>query len=192
MLAAGTARRMGYPKQLLPWDGTTLLGHAVAEAQAVAGASVFVVTGAHRDLVEPHVDTLGVAAIFNPHFEDGLGTSIAAAAAYLLDAGDRYLEVVIMLADQPSVTSGHLTLLIEHSRTARSAAATAYPRGNGVPAAFPWAMLDALQNLGGDAGARQLLNGEAFSVVRVHPQVPLFDIDTPENYRAHEGDQKRH
>ena len=183
---------MGRPKQLLAWKSTTLLGHAVGSAQEVARSDVFVVTGAHRALVEPHVQSLGVPAIFNPRHAEGLGSSIAASASYLASAGVPYREVVIMLADQPAVTSEHLTLLIAHSRRTRSVAATAYPRRAGVPAAFPWAMLETLQNLGGDAGASELLNGDAYSVVLVPTTSPLFDIDTPEDYRDHEGDQERH
>lgn len=191
ILAAGQARRMGRPKQLLAWKDTTLLGHAVAGARSVASAAVFVVTGAYRPQVEAHVHALGVPAIHNPRYAEGLGTSIAAAAAYLLQSPERYREVLLLLADQPAVTADHLRSLIEHCRAGRCVAATAYPQGAGVPAAFPRSTFAALQNLGGDAGARELLNGDVYSVVLVAPQAPLFDIDTPEDYRAHEGNQER-
>src|SRR5438874_1514761 len=35
ILAAGRSRRMGRPKMLLPWGNTTVLGHLVAQWQAL-------------------------------------------------------------------------------------------------------------------------------------------------------------
>ena len=45
ILAAGTSARMGQPKQLLPWKGTTLLNHTLKNAKAIS-PDVLVVLGA--------------------------------------------------------------------------------------------------------------------------------------------------
>jgi molybdopterin-guanine dinucleotide biosynthesis protein A len=47
VLAGGKSRRMGRDKALLPWDGATLIDHAVARLGAVC-ASVQVLSGAER------------------------------------------------------------------------------------------------------------------------------------------------
>ena len=45
ILAAGLSRRMGTPKQLLPWGQTTLLGATIRQAQQARVSAVIVVSG---------------------------------------------------------------------------------------------------------------------------------------------------
>ncbi|MGE0688024.1 MAG: NTP transferase domain-containing protein, partial [Dehalococcoidia bacterium] len=45
ILAAGESSRMGRLKQLLPWDGTTLLDWQVREARAAGVDDVVIVLG---------------------------------------------------------------------------------------------------------------------------------------------------
>jgi molybdopterin-guanine dinucleotide biosynthesis protein A len=45
VLAGGHSRRMGRDKALLPWDGTTLLDHAVARVRAATAAPPTVLSG---------------------------------------------------------------------------------------------------------------------------------------------------
>ena len=183
---------MGRPKQLLPWAGSSLVGNAVAAALGVPRADVYVVLGAHAGLIRTELHGLDVTFIDNPAFATGLGSSIAAAVRYLFDTpATDYAELTFMLADQPAVTSEYLALLLRRTRSTERIVATEYGEHVGVPAVFPVAYAARLGKLSGDAGAKQLLNDPAIFVDRVAPPVDLFDIDTPEDYRRHEGDQKR-
>ena len=51
VLAAGGASRYGGAKQALPWQGTTLVGHALSLARAGGAAETVLVTGAHAEAV---------------------------------------------------------------------------------------------------------------------------------------------
>ena len=53
LLAAGESTRMGKPKQLLPWAGTTLIAWQVNQMKAAGAGEVVVVVGAAAHLVQP-------------------------------------------------------------------------------------------------------------------------------------------
>jgi molybdenum cofactor cytidylyltransferase len=58
ILAAGGSRRMGQPKQLLPFRKQTLLRHAVENAAASVCRPIVVVTGAYAELVSVELEAL--------------------------------------------------------------------------------------------------------------------------------------
>ena len=58
LLAAGESHRMGQPKMLLPWGGTTVLGQVVATFAAAGIEDILVVTGGAREQVESLVANL--------------------------------------------------------------------------------------------------------------------------------------
>ncbi len=51
LLAAGESRRMGQPKALLPWQGTSLLAHQVAAIRSAGVDRVVVVLGHRADVL---------------------------------------------------------------------------------------------------------------------------------------------
>jgi CTP:molybdopterin cytidylyltransferase MocA len=65
ILAAGNSSRLGQPKQLLAFNGKSLIRHVAAEAVKAAGKQVMVVTGANRDLVADELHELPVQVIHN-------------------------------------------------------------------------------------------------------------------------------
>ncbi len=193
VLAAGNSSRMGKPKQLLPWKDTTLIGHAVRVALKVPGSKVFVVVGAYRQAVSSELKGLPVTLIEHPDFQRGLGTSLARGVQHFINQDSHSAEnLVVTLADQPSVSAHYLSRLLDRSCALDAIIATRYPKGAGVPAVFPRRYFNQLANLGGDAGAKQLLNASTSDVYLIEPPFDLFDIDTPEDYQRHEGDQERH
>ncbi len=192
LLAAGSSRRMGSPKQLLPWGGTTLVGHAVRQALAVTDA-VFVVLGANAELVVEELKGLKVSVIKHASHNEGLGSSLACGVAFVASDPHQFARVLVTLADQPAADAAYL---LELCRTAElhpgRIIATAYGARPGVPALFPSAYYAELSALGGDAGAGRLLRAHPEAVMLVRPPQPIYDIDTPEDYRRHEGDQEHH
>jgi len=89
---------------------------------------------------------------------------------------------MVVLADQPLITTAHLDAL----RTSWSGAtdeivATAFDDVLGPPALFPSGCFDELAALQGDAGARQLLQDPRFTVQRIAFADAAIDIDAPED-----------
>ena len=181
MLAAGGSRRLGRPKQVLPYRGTTLLGHTVATARACAFDRLVVVLGGAAEEVRTGVDLSGAEVVENPGHAAGCASSIAAGLRTL---GDRWDVLVLMLGDQPGVTPATVAALLP-GRGDAALAACRYDDGRGHPLAFSRAAAGELAGLRGDKAVWKLLDaaGDAVAEVRVPGPVPL-DVDTWEDYEA--------
>ena len=78
VLAAGGSRRLGEPKQLLPYGSGTLLDHALETARASAFDQLIVALGGSSGEVRSRVDLSGAEVVENPDFGEGCSSSIAA------------------------------------------------------------------------------------------------------------------
>ena len=101
VLGAGGSKRLGRPKQLLPYADGTLLGHVVGVARACAFAQTIVAIGGAADDVRSQVDLADVEVVVNDAYGEGCSSSIAAALAVVDERCD---TLVLMLGDQPGVT----------------------------------------------------------------------------------------
>ena len=183
ILAAGGSSRMGRPKQLLPWKGQTLLRHACETALATKCRPVIVVLGREAAACQEALAGLDVICVINAQWEKGLGTSIASGVAALEKDAPDTTEVLLMLADQPTVTSAFLNaLLAQWSPQPRTIVATKYLEAGGVPAIISSDYFEELRTLDSDRGAKALIARERSNVKLVAPDCELVDVDTAEVY----------
>ncbi len=155
ILAAGASTRLGRPKQLLPWQGKTLLQHAVQTAMTIATQPV-VVTGCNADQLVAALNHTQVHVVFNPDWEQGIASSIRCGLQALLDRTPSPDQVIFMVCDQPFVSAGLLLNLInERQKSQRSIVASSYAGTLGIPALFDKSMFPQLLDLQGDAGAKE-------------------------------------
>ena len=181
VLAAGGSSRLGAPKQLLPYRGSTLLGHVLDAARACPFDQLVCVIGGSATEIRQRVDLSDAEIVENPQFGEGCSSSIAAA----LQTVDARADVlVLMLADQPGVTADTVAALIK-GRGASPLAACAYDDGRGHPLAFDRSTFADLNRLHGDKGVWKLLDRRAGEVVDVPIPGPIpRDVDTDEDYRT--------
>ena len=181
VLAAGGSRRLGRPKQLLPYGDATLLDHVLATARDCDFDQLLCVIGGSAEEIRQRVDLRRAQVVENQQFGEGCSSSIAAA----IDAVDPRTDVlVLMLGDQPGVTAATVRRLVENRR-AGPLAACAYDDGRGHPLAFARATFGELAALHGDRGVWKLLDRHADEVVDVPVSGPIpRDVDTPEDYEA--------
>src|SRR3954447_11931487 len=100
VLAAGGSSRLGEPKQLLPYRGTTLLGSVLDTARACRFDQLVVALGGAADDVRGGVDLSCADVVVNEGYGQGCSSSIAAALRVL----HAHVEtLVLMLGDQPGV-----------------------------------------------------------------------------------------
>jgi molybdenum cofactor cytidylyltransferase len=93
--------------------------------------------------------------------------------------------VIIVVCDQPLVTSLHLKTLIQKYRTTKKAIiASAYANTIGVPALFNRSVFQKLLNLEDSQGAKKILMEMTGSVLSVDFPDGAVDLDTPEDYSA--------
>ena len=170
VLAAGASTRLGEPKQLVRIAGERMLERAVRVARE-AGCDPVVVLGAGAGRIAAICELGGARVVVNDGWAEGMASSlrlgIAAVAADVARA-------VVMTCDQPAVTPEHLRRLIDLCLD--TPVASSYAGRRGVPACFPASAFAELLQLGGDAGARRLLQAaEAVELLGGE-----LDIDTTE------------
>jgi molybdenum cofactor cytidylyltransferase len=178
VLAAGTSSRFGSTKQLVEVGGTPLVRHAI---DALAGAEVgetIVVVGHDAAAVRSTIPE-GVTVVENLDYRDGQATSLAAALHAVADASE---AAVILLADQPGVTSDDVRELIHGFRATRSQIVRLVFADGPGPALLSREIYAEAGHLHGDAGARVLMASHPEWVHEVpidRPAPP--DIDTPQD-----------
>ncbi|MEA2341470.1 MAG: molybdenum cofactor cytidylyltransferase [Solirubrobacteraceae bacterium] len=181
VLAAGGSRRLGQPKQLLPFGGATLLDHTLGTARACAFDQLLCAIGGSADAVRSAVDLSGAEVIVNAGFGAGCSSSIAVAVAALDPRAD---VLVLLLGDQPGVTPATVGALLR-GRGDAPLAVCRYDDGRGHPFAFGRETFGELGRLHGDKAVWRLLDerGEVVADVPVPGLVPL-DVDTWDDYQA--------
>ena len=181
LLAAGRSSRMGGPNKLLAlFDGEPLVRRSAARALAARAAGTIVVTGHQREPVEKALQGQELVLVHNPHFGEGLSTSLKAGIAAVPASADGAL---IMLCDMPGITSAALDRLIDafcaNGGTAIVRATHAGKRGN--PVILPCSLFGAVAELHGDTGARHLVESGRADVVDVEiGPAAAVDVDTAE------------
>lgn len=186
LLAAGASTRLGQPKQLLRYQGQTLLRRAAETAVAAAGgAPVVVVAGALHEELLPELAGLPVRVVRCAEWAAGMGASLKTGLRALEQAGPTPEAVVVMLCDQPLLTPAVLRQLSEtHRTTGQPIVAAEYGGVRGVPVLFGAGVLPLLRGLPDAAGAAQLLRRHPGRVATVPFPEGAFDVDTPEQYAA--------
>ena len=183
VLAAGSSRRLGQPKQVLPLDGATVLDATLAVARESGCAPVVVVLGGAADLVRAEVDLSAVQVVENHDYAAGCATSIRTALGALPPAA---AGLVLLLGDQPRVRVETVQEL-EASARGHGVGVCEYDDGLGHPLWFDRQMFGALEAMHGDKAVWKLVDAEASGadVVRVRIPGPVpRDIDTWADYEA--------
>jgi molybdenum cofactor cytidylyltransferase len=182
ILAAGRSTRMGGPNKLLEEiNGKALVRIAAEHVLASRARPVIVVTGHQKERVERALAGLPVTFVHNPHFAEGLSTSLKAGIAAVPAEAD---GAIVCLGDMPQVSAALIDRLIaafDPERGALVAIPTiAGKRGN--PVLWSRRFFADLMAVEGDVGARHLIGGygEAVVEVPVEDAAALTDVDTPE------------
>ncbi len=183
ILAAGNSSRLGSPKQLLYYQGSSLLQRTVAAAETTAYVPIVLVLGAHADqILEQHPD-FNINIIINDSWEKGISSSIATGLSKMLELKADTKNVVIAVADQPFIRPEIFTELIEESqRSRKNIVASKYAKTIGTPALFNEIYFDELIALNGNTGAKPLLQKYAADVATIPFELGHIDIDTQKDY----------
>jgi len=182
VLAAGMSRRLGRPKQLLDLAGKPLVMHVVARAIASTLDRVVVVVGHAGDQVAKALRNQDVEIVHNPDFAAGQSTSLIAGMHALPMGTD---AIVVLLGDQPLVSTAAIDALIEGRRNfVDPVVMTGYGDVRSHPILFGRELFAELLNSSGDQGAREVIRSHAADVLVVDSgdPTPPADVDTEEAY----------
>lgn len=179
VLAAGKASRFGATKQLAIIEGTTLVARAIRRAESVCGDRSVLVTGMDWQAVAAASEPLCGYLVVNSEYEDGISGSLKAGIAAVSAAAG---AVLLMLADQPLVTTTHLrNLVATWHKSPDSIIASAYSTTTGPPVIFPRAYFSELLSVDGDRGAKSVLDANSDRLLVVEFEAASIDIDHPDD-----------
>lgn len=183
ILAAGRGARLGpnYIKPLLPWQGGTLLSHAIDTALSSQARRTVVVLGHAAETVARTMTPGRVTVVVNADWAMGMMASMQAAVRSLPDG---VAAAVFMLVDQPRVEPALLDAVIARWRTTRATLVAPQFEGQFAPPALidrrRW---PELMQLRGDVGGRVLFRQHLDEVAWVEWPVDVRpDIDTVDDY----------
>jgi len=184
LLAAGSSTRMGQSKQLLDIQGEPLLLHSTKRALECGAQNVIVILGANE---QPHREVilgLPVSIIPNHYWKSGMGSSIKSGLNYLIRKSPETDAVIIMVCDQPGLTTEHLLKLIETFKQKKSAiVASTYSDTEGVPSLFARSFFSNILMLKDEQGAKKIIEQFPENVTGVEFPEGIYDLDTTEDYQ---------
>jgi len=183
LLAAGDSSRLGKPKQLLLYKGRTLLQNALSTAISSRLNPIIAVLGADATFIGKKIEETNIHIVYNPEWQEGIASSIRRGIQELEKMDPGADAAIIMVCDQPHITSSLLNdLLMVQQQTKKPIAASHYNGVPGTPALFHKTIFPELLLLKGDKGAGSILRQQVSRVATVAFPLGAIDIDTTNNY----------
>jgi molybdenum cofactor cytidylyltransferase len=182
ILSAGESKRMGTPKQLLPWGNTIVLQRVVDVASASRLETVRLILGYRADEIAGRITVPAKARIVvNQDFREGMGSSLKCGIRNSpLDAE----AFMVLLGDQPFIDAHVIDTLIASYRAGRHGILIpVYDERRGHPVIFDSRYRQELLSIS-DQGAREVVHKHAADIFEVCVDSPnvLNDIDTHQDY----------
>ncbi len=185
ILAAGRSRRMGRSKPLLPWKGTTIIGHLLSLWSNLGAKQIAVVHAADDTALLAELERVPFPdsnRIANPEPERGMFSSIQAAARWS-GWSPHLTHCALVLGDQPHLSLETLRAILDSAKSQSDAIVQPSRAGHGRhPVIFPKALFAKL-------GRTRETNLNAFLKSQVVQKIELddpdldLDLDTPEDYQ---------
>ncbi|HEV8286118.1 MAG TPA: nucleotidyltransferase family protein [Chitinophagaceae bacterium] len=183
LLAAGASVRLGKPKQLLIYKGKSFLQNMISAAVNSHLNPVVVVLGAHSTLITGEITENNVHVAQNQDWEEGIASSIRCGIRALGEISPASDAAILMVCDQPHITSSLLNDLVDAQRKTGKPIVAAYYSGiAATPALFHKIFFPELLLLKGDKGAGKILRQQIDQVATVSFPLGAIDIDTISNY----------
>ena len=183
ILAAGASKRLGTPKQQLPFQNKSLLQNVVHTAGQSRATPVVVVLGAFATQIKQQLAAEKVNTVINPHWPTGMGSSIKTGLQHLLQLSPQIHNALLLLCDQPFITTALLEEMYALKNSSRKPIiACAYGNTIGTPALFNKTLFPQLFALNGQEGAKKILLQHPEQVATVDFPQGAIDIDTNSDY----------
>ncbi|MBT3995684.1 MAG: nucleotidyltransferase family protein [Chloroflexi bacterium] len=183
ILAAGESSRMGSPKGLLEWRGTTLLEYQMNSLLQGGCDKVVVVTGKYDTEMAPLLkDRPGIIRAYNPKYLEGKTTSIKAG---VWELPDDIHSIVLLAVDQPRPAWVIEKVLKLHTDFGADVTSPGFDGHGGHPLVFDAQLRSDLMNITEESeGVRAIFRKPDIDHHRVKfdSAIVRLDINTPEAY----------
>jgi len=178
---------MGQPKQMLAWQGKTLLRHVLESLLNSNAQEIILVLGHEAEAIRKSLTEFPIKIVINPDYRQGMASSLRQG---LLAMDPRSEAFLVFLADQPGIGPEIINRMIREFQQANPRRGIVRPVHQGLrghPVLIGVRYLQEVLQLQGDVGARRILmnHPEDILEIEVEQDVVLKDIDTPEEYRKY-------
>lgn len=191
ILASGNSSRLGQPKQLLRFNGVSLLKHTLTEALAADLYPCIVVIGAYCDLIRPEIEAMSVQIIENTNWQTGMASGITTGLSAMLNKDKALENLIIAVCDQPFINQQVFKNLHKtQSSTGKGMVASQYQTILGTPVLFNRKYFEELEQLTGEEGAKKILKAHADDLASIPFIKGEIDIDTAADYLNLQLNQK--
>jgi molybdenum cofactor cytidylyltransferase len=182
ILAAGSSSRLGRPKQLVEYNGKTLLQHTIDCVTDIGFNPSILVLGANRDKILNQTETQNITVSGNSKWAEGIASSILYGLEESLRLNPSLQHILYLLSDQPYVNQDLLKRLINsHLNGSHDITACTYKNNIGVPALFEMKFFPDLMTLKGDIGAKKIMIQHRDRVHTISFEDGALDVDTEED-----------
>ena len=183
ILAAGSSRRMGTQKMLLPYGNSTMLGSVIQNVLSSSVDSIHVVLGADHIKIQDHIKSLPVEFCYNEDHLSGMLSSVICGFNTLPnDTG----AALVFLGDQPSISPRVTDAVIAaYNDSLNGIVIPIINHRRGHPLLVDFKYKRDIDRLDLEQGLRALMHHFPEDVLEVEVNDPgiLIDIDTPEEYQ---------
>jgi molybdenum cofactor cytidylyltransferase len=186
ILAGGSSRRFGRPKQLLKLKGKYLLEYVLDAALESQLNHVVLVLGHDYQNILQALDTRTtherLQVVINHRYLEGQSRSLQAG---LLKIRQAFSSVMFLLGDQPMLDSNTIDHMLASFRHSGKDICVPVCKGKmGNPTIFNRALYDQLMAIEGDIGARDIIRTNPERVFKLELDDPLcfFDIDSQKDF----------
>lgn len=190
IIAAGQSKRLGQPKQLLQYEGKSLINRLIDIVIKAGNFPITVVLGSNAEIIARQFTKSNLNIVVNDQWEQGMASSIQIGLKQIMNQklGDQQQElmdgVMILVCDQPFISTEHIQNLLQlQAQTGKPIAACYYAGVVGTPALFHKNLFLDLLSLSGDVGAKKIIINRDTEVAKLHFEKGVIDIDTMDDYQ---------
>jgi molybdenum cofactor cytidylyltransferase len=179
LLAAGSSKRMGRPKQLLPLGDKPAVRYCCESIFAAGVNDIAVVVGPDSEKITKALHGLSITIAVNENRESEMADSIRIGLRAL---PERYTAVLICLADQPLTSIETLkTIIYRYGEDPRKIIVPMYNGKKGHPTLFP---RSAAEEIYSSITLRDIIKRDPGRVRRIDvaDEGVVLDMDTPDDY----------
>ena len=183
VLAAGRSRRMGTPKLLLPFAGSTVIARVVDACLGVPVDATLVVIRPEDQQVRAALGDRPVVFAENP---DATGVMLSSVRCGLRALPAAARTILVSPGDQPSLAPGLIRQMLAHHHSSGSGITVPVHAGRrGHPIIFAARFREEILRAFEGVGLRGLLEAHAAEVFEwpTADEAPCEDLDTPADYR---------
>lgn len=186
LLAAGGSRRLGQPKQLVLYQGKSLLELTLSTfLESFPKSELIVVLGSHNKKLLPIVSKPNVTILINTHWDKGLSSSLKIANIHIQNHLEKYLDAsfIMLSCDQYLLKPNHLNKLYETYSHTKKPCFTKYDATSwGIPCCIPYSLVGQAPHLTGEEGIKKLIQDNQ-DITFVQNNSLAQDLDTPDDLK---------